>query len=108
MNLHLSSQRSHSKVFFHVVPSPHTKGKGVKILPPRCRVPLEITFVLALVDPSQREDVDIVALGARDQDHKDLRKRGPHFLEAPFKAVSKNISYLTSFSFLLLEEVKAV
>ena len=50
--------------FSHVVPSPHTKGKGVKILPPRSRVPLEITFVLALVDPSQREDVDVVALGA--------------------------------------------
>ena len=54
------------KSFFssHVVPSPHAKGKGVKILPPRSRVPLEITFVLALVDPSQREDVDVVALGA--------------------------------------------
>ena len=50
--------------FSHVVPSPHAKGKSVKISPPRCRVPLEITFVLALVDPSQREDVDVVALGA--------------------------------------------
>ena len=50
--------------FSSMLSSPHAKGKGVKISPPRCRVPLEITFVLALVDPSQREDVDVVALGA--------------------------------------------
>ena len=83
--------------FLSMFSSPHAKGKGVKILPPRSRVPLEITFVLALVDPSQREDVDVVALGARDQDHKDFRKRGPHLFGAPL-AVSRNISYLISFS----------